>query len=80
MLTSNMLKLVYRTVNLKIWKDSQRVPVNRLVSTRRRVERSSNSGERGFVLVAYMVCAVVLFGTAGHKNLQLIEANSGNEL
>jgi Flp pilus assembly protein TadG len=33
--------------------------------TRRRVERSSNQGERGFVLVACMVCAVVLFGMAG---------------
>jgi len=35
------------------------------LATRRRVERSSNKGERGFVLVACMVCAVVLFGMAG---------------
>src|ERR1700730_3161419 len=33
--------------------------------SRRRFERSSNEGERGFVLVACMICAVVLFGMAG---------------
>jgi Flp pilus assembly protein TadG len=33
--------------------------------TRRRFERNSNSGESGFVLVACMICAVVLFGMAG---------------
>src|SRR5437764_1386195 len=32
---------------------------------RRSVERTSNPGERGFVLIACMVCAVVLFGMAG---------------
>jgi Flp pilus assembly protein TadG len=39
--------------------------MNRSVSTRRRVERRSNSGEKGFVLIACAVCAVVLFGMAG---------------
>src|SRR5260370_6817782 len=39
--------------------------MRRSLVTRRRVERSSNTGERGFVLVACMVCAVVLFGMAG---------------
>ena len=39
--------------------------MTRLESTGRRVVRNSNPGERGFVLVACMVCAVVLFGMAG---------------
>jgi len=39
--------------------------MNRSVSIRRRVERRSNSGEKGFVLIACAVCAVVLFGMAG---------------
>jgi Flp pilus assembly protein TadG len=33
--------------------------------TRRRVKRSSKSSEKGFVLIACVVCAVVLFGMAG---------------
>src|SRR5437016_8435273 len=33
--------------------------------TRRRVKRSSNSSEKGFVLIACVVCALVLFGMAG---------------
>jgi Flp pilus assembly protein TadG len=39
--------------------------MNKSVSPDRRIERSSSSGERGFVLIACMVCAVVLFGMAG---------------
>jgi Flp pilus assembly protein TadG len=39
--------------------------MNRALVIPRRVERSSKTGERGFVLVACMVCAVVLFGMAG---------------
>jgi Flp pilus assembly protein TadG len=39
--------------------------MNKTVSTRRQVKLSSNADEKGFVLVACMVCAVVLFGMAG---------------
>ena len=39
--------------------------MNKTFSTKRRVELNSKTGERGFVLVACMVCAVVLFGMAG---------------
>jgi Flp pilus assembly protein TadG len=39
--------------------------MSRSESNRRHFERSSKLGERGFVLVACMVCAVVLFGMAG---------------
>jgi Flp pilus assembly protein TadG len=39
--------------------------MNRAVAYRRGVGPQHNSGERGFVLVACMVCAVVLFGMAG---------------
>ena len=39
--------------------------MNRSVSRRKQIERSSKPGEKGFVLVACVVCAVVLFGMAG---------------
>jgi Flp pilus assembly protein TadG len=39
--------------------------MNKSVPARRRVKRSSKTGEKGFVLVACMVCAVVLFGMTG---------------
>jgi Flp pilus assembly protein TadG len=39
--------------------------MSKSLSSRRRVARSSKPGEKGFVLVACAVCAVVLFGMVG---------------